>query len=100
MRRDWFPWLALGIGLTDALLVLRAIGDPSSEPALPLLTLLFMSEFGVIVCVIGAVAGVRQFLGGHARWGALLAALGCLTTGIALGWLGIGLWQGIAGAVP
>jgi len=90
-----FPWLALGLGLTLAvILVVSGAVDPASKPALPLLTLLIMAEFGFFVTAFGAGHAIR--MGITQGFGFALFALiaGCSLLSIGFLWLGISLWPG------
>jgi hypothetical protein len=80
-----YPWLALGLGLLLALVVLRfGILAPEGEQSLPLLTLLLMSEFGFVATAIAAAMSVRDI----SRQGARLPSIALLA------WMGIKLWPG------
>ena len=94
MRRFSFPWLALIIGLIDGMVMLRAgAADPMSAPALPLLTLLFMSEFGLVVTGVGAVMGFGAFRRRRDEPLLLAVSAACVLLAIGFFWLGLGLWQ-------
>ena len=90
-----FPWLALGLGLTIAvIMVVSGAVDPASKPVLPLLTLLVMTEFGFFVTAIGAVQALRA---GFAQgFGFVLFAViaGCALLAVGFLWLGLTLWPG------
>jgi hypothetical protein len=93
MNKSGFARIALTIGLVIALALLAAgATNPASEPALPLLTLLILCEFGFIVTVIGAFLAVRSLLarGITARSGS--EALGCIVLAAAFLMLGLALW--------
>jgi len=95
MMKLSFPWLALGLGLIIALiLLLSGAVDPESKPALPLLTLLIMTEFGFFVTAIGAVGGVRTGLARNFGVAVLTVILGCGFLAIGFLWLGLSLWPG------
>jgi len=90
-----FPWLALGLGLIIALiLVVSGAADPATKPALPLLTLLIMSEFAFFVTAIGAVQAIRAGLVQGFGYGLLMVAVGCVLLAGGFLWLGISLWPG------
>jgi hypothetical protein len=57
------PWLAFGIGLLLALILLRFSPLSATEEfSLPLLTALLMSELGFIMTAVGAGLSVRDVL--------------------------------------
>jgi hypothetical protein len=90
-----FPWLALGLGLIIALiLVVSGAVDSASKPALPLLTLLIMTEFGFFVTAIGAVQGIRTGLAQRFGVAMLAVIAGCGIMAIGFLWLGFSLWPG------
>jgi len=78
VKRQSFPLIALT--LAAPLLGLLWIGgaaDPEAGAMLPWLTLLIVSEFGLILSAVGAVLGVQH--GRQQGWSAhrALIALGC-----------------------
>ena len=90
-----FPWLALGLGLTIAVIMMvSGAVDPATKPALPLLTLLIMSEFAFFVTAIGAVQAVRAGLAQGFGPGSLMVTAGCVLLAGGFLWLGISLWPG------
>ena len=90
-----FPWLALGLGLTVAvILVVPGAIDPASKPALPLLTRLIMAEFGFFVTAFGAGHAIRTGLAQGFGFALLVLIAGCSVLSIWLMWLGISLWPG------
>lgn len=95
MNTDTFPWVAVGIGLVVGLLLIGTGAiDPGGEHALPLLTMLFMSEFGFIVTLVGAGIATKIWLGQRSKLPMLLAGLlgAALAAGFAL--IGLRLWLG------
>lgn len=95
MKNNTFPWVAVGLGLVIGFMLLVAGAmDPAGEHALPLLTMLFMCEFGFIVTGVGAVMGIKVWLGQRGNLPMLLA--GTLSAGLAAGFalIGLPLWQG------
>mgnify|MGYP001821113288 FL=1 len=93
--KDRFPWLALGMGLLIAVLLLLAGAlDTGQAPRLPLLTMLILSEFGVIVTAIGVYAGSRRLVQRGVDRPTLLAVIGCLMLSTGLATLGFRLWPG------
>jgi len=90
-----FPWLALGLGLTlAAILIVPGVVDPASQPALPLLTRLIMAEFGFFVTAIGAVQAIRKGLTQGFGFVLITVISGCSLLSIGFMWLGISLWPG------
>jgi len=90
-----FPWLALGLGLTIAVILLMSGAvDPAVEPRLPLLTLLIINEFAFFVTVFGAVQGIRTGFAHGVGPGLLLVTAGCGLLAAGFLWLGIILWPG------
>ncbi|GMQ87410.1 MAG: hypothetical protein BMS9Abin08_0613 [Gammaproteobacteria bacterium] len=90
-----YPWLALGLGLIIAvILVVSGAVDPASKPALPLLTLLIMAEFGFFVTAIGAFQAIRAGLAQGFGFALLTVIVGCSLLAVGLLWLGLSLWPG------
>lgn len=90
-----FPWLALGLGLLIALVLITtgAVG-PEADRRLPLLTLLIVTEFGFFLTAIGAGLALRSLKRHSFSVSVIISALGCgmLTAGFL--WLGLELWPG------
>lgn len=89
-----FPLLASVLGMLLALALARA-GVSSSEPLLPLLTLLFMCEFGFVVTAAGTWIGIRAWLVDRGRLGILLPAISCLLLALGFLYVGLSLWGGV-----
>ncbi len=90
-----FPWLALGLGLTLAvILMMSAAASPASQPALPLLTQLVMAEFGFFVTAIGAGQAIQMGLAQGYSFALLTVIAGCSLLSVGFLWLGISLWPG------
>jgi hypothetical protein len=94
MQRS-YPWLALGLGLLLALLLMR-FGPTPDGGGLPLLTALLISEFGFLLTLIAAGISLRDLLRDGVQAvcllllaGNVLLALNFLRTGLAL-WPGAG----------
>jgi len=95
MQNLSYPWLALGLGLLVALGLLQSGALPADgNYALPMLTMLIITEFGFFVTAIGAGVGVNKLLAGDVRSPLLLVTLadGLLAAGFL--YLGIRLWPG------
>ena len=98
MKKNAFPLLASGIGLVLALLLARSTSGIDSEPLLPPLTLLFISEFGFLLTAAGAWIGGRAWLAQRSQLRMLPAAVGCLALALAFLYFGLGLWSEVAPA--
>lgn len=61
MKSYNFPYIALGLGLFLMLVVMKG-SEPGNEgnTNLPLLTLLFVSEFAFFVTAIGGYIGIKK----------------------------------------
>lgn len=88
-----FAWLALGVGLLIALVLLQtgAMG-PETGRSLPLLTQLILSEFGFFLAAIGAGTGIRRLMSGGFHLGLFIAVAGCGLLAPGFLWLGLRLW--------
>ncbi len=93
-----FPWLAAGIGLLLAMVLIQTgvLGE-AEERSLPLLTMLFISEFGFLVTAAGSFLAGRALQGQARSWSNLFLTLACGALAIAFFILGIRLWQGSVG---
>lgn len=80
-----FPWIALLIA-TGLALVQVAV------PALPLLTLLVINEFGAILCLIGIAVGVKSLGSGQTGVPAWLALVLCGIFAAGFAYRGLQLW--------
>lgn len=87
MKRHQFPALALTLSV-PLLGVLWVAGRPATDgsdaaPMVPLLALLAISEFGMILNIVGAVLGVQH--GRHQGWTGrhALVTLGCSLAALA-----------------
>ncbi len=92
MNKAAFPIIALFIGIFIQLVLMTAV-SASGEPVMPLLTLLLMTEFGVILTAIGTFMGGRLLLKNGFNIRLALATLGCVALAIILGLEGIDLWD-------
>lgn len=94
MNKTVFPWIASAIGLVFlAALSFAGATSASGEYALPLLTLLFMSELGVLVTAAGAFVGLQLWSRQRHRLAFLFPALACAALAIALLVIGLALWS-------
>ncbi len=90
-----FPWLALGLGLVIAMvLVFAGAAGPEEGHSLPLLTLLIVAEFGFFLNAIGAGLAIRQLMQQGLNPGVILSASGCVVLAAGFAWLGLQLWPG------
>jgi hypothetical protein len=95
ITKEAYPRLALTLGLVIALVLLATGGaDLSSAPAIPLLTVLILCEFGFILTAIGAFTAVRRLIAGGFAARALSEALGCIVLAVAFAALGLARWPG------
>ena len=93
-----FAWVALGVGLLVALVLVQTGAlEPETERSLPLLTQLIVTEFGFFLTAIGAGTAVRGMLRGGFQPALLIAVAGCVLLAAGFLWLGLKLWPG-AGA--
>lgn len=91
MNKAAFPIIALFIGTFIQLVLMTAV-SAAGEPAMPLLTLLLMTEFGVIVSLIGFISGIRQLLAKGYDLKLVLPVLACAGLVIMLSIEGFELW--------
>ena len=90
-----FPWLALGLGLVIAMVLISAgATGPEAGRSLPLLTLLMIAEFGFFLNAIGAGLAIRQLMQQGLNPGVILSAVGCAVLAAGFAWLGLQLWPG------
>ena len=93
MKINQFPWLALGLGLLFALIILQTDGHiPESSGALPLLMRLLMSEFAFLLNAAGVVISVREMLRHGLSFSGITLATGCLLLAAFFFYLGVMLW--------
>jgi len=93
MKTIYFPYIALALGLPLLLLVMVG-GEAGLDgaTALPLLTLLVVSEFSFFVLAAGAYIGLKQTLAGGFKVVYAMASLLCALLSIRFMLLGIELW--------
>ncbi|MCU7853790.1 MAG: hypothetical protein KZQ80_16430 [Candidatus Thiodiazotropha sp. (ex Monitilora ramsayi)] len=90
-----FPWFATGIGIVLAIVLMRSGAlSAGKELSLPLLTLLFISEFGFIVTAVGGVVAGKTLLQSGRSWNNLLLTVTCIFLSVAFFTIGILLWTG------
>ena len=93
MKNTIYPYIALGLGIT-LLIVLSAATALAADgkPALPLLTLLLISEFGFVVTGIAAVVGIRAINTSPRRVMMALTSLACTAMSVRFVLLGLEFW--------
>ncbi len=92
MNKAAFPIIAFFIGIFIQV-VLKITISENGETAMPLLTLLLMTEFGMIVCIVGVIMGGKQLLNTGFDIKLALAVPGCAALAIMLGIEGLDLWN-------
>ncbi len=93
MTKDKFPYVAGIIGFVLALIVFKGSAlQEDGRTAIPLLTLLVVSEFGAILTAIGAYFGIREFF--STRKFSLITAVSCFCVFLSIQFLvrGLQLW--------
>lgn len=93
MNRDNFPWVAIVIGFATVAGLFASGALSGGESRIPLLMLLFMSEFGGLVAAAGAYMAATQWLAHRERMPMLLAALTAAILAAALLLSGVMIWQ-------
>lgn len=97
MKRS-FPWVALGIGLFLALVLLRFSPlNVGGQFTLPLLTALLMSELGFLLTAAGVFVSGRELLQQGWRGRSLMLLLGNLLLAVNFLRLGLALWPETSG---
>ncbi len=93
MKKTVYPYIALGLGVCLLVTLLASsMVAPDGKPALPLLTLLIMSEFGFIVTAIGAVVGIIAVKASQRKLMLVLTSLACGAMAVRFMMLGIEFW--------
>lgn len=90
MNRKVFPFIALGIGLFMAAVLLLG-GALSGQLLMPLLAALLMSEFGFILNLVGVFLAY-QSLNEVRSVPVMITMVGCALVAVFFLWLGITLW--------
>jgi hypothetical protein len=91
-----FPWLALGLGLLLALVLVRF--EPTADGSgLPLLTALLISEFGFLLTAIAAGISVRGLLQQGAQAVCVLLLAGNALLAVNFLRIGLALWPDAGG---
>jgi len=95
MKKTSFSWFALGLGSFVAMVLLgfEAAGAGTGQ-GLPLLTSLFLAEFGFVVSAAGAVLGFGAWRAAGAGGILLLSPIACATLSLGFAWVGVSIWIG------
>jgi hypothetical protein len=94
MNKKLFPWIAIGLGLVlVSALFFSGAATGTKEYALPLLTMLFMSELGALVTGAGAFIGIQLWLQKRNNVSLLLAGIVSAVLAMSLLLLGLNLWN-------
>ncbi|MCG8041156.1 MAG: hypothetical protein AB2688_18705 [Candidatus Thiodiazotropha taylori] len=95
-----FPWISAGLGLTLAMVLISSgVFREPAERGLPLLTTLFITEFGFLVTAAGAYFSGKSSLEPDRHWSQILLTAVCGALAVAFFILGLTLWQETAGQV-
>lgn len=93
MNKLHFPYIALGLGLFLFVVTMMGnVADENGSRAIPLLTMLVISEFAFIVTGIGAFIGVRQIQSTGLKPVFTIVTILCILLAIRFMLLGIELW--------
>jgi hypothetical protein len=96
MMQRSFPWLALGLGLLFALVLMR-FGPTADGGGLPLLTALLISEFGFLITAVAAGISVRDLLREGAQAVCLLLLAGNVLLAVNFLRMGLLFWPDTGG---
>jgi hypothetical protein len=93
MKKFQLPYIASGLGLFLILAVVAGSKTGSNgTTALPLLTLLIMSEFGFFLTGIAAFMGIRHIQATGMKSAYVFITGLCVILSVTFLWLGIQLW--------
>lgn len=93
MSKHNYPYIAFGLGLFLMLIVMKGSEmRAGGVTAIPLFTLLAISEFAFFVTAIGAYVGIKQILTAGITPFYTIVAIGCIPLSIGFVLLGIELW--------
>lgn len=93
MKSFNFPYIALGLGLVFMLLVMKGSElDSNGITAIPLLTLLIVSEFSFFVNVIAAYIGIRHMRSVRVKPVYMVIILFCIVLAVRFIFFGLALW--------
>jgi hypothetical protein len=98
-KRFPFTWAAAGLGLILALVLALGGGTDAPEArGLPVLSRLFITEFGFLVTAAGAFWGFKHRRSQGAVTATAIAAFACIALAIAFLLMGIVLWTDTMGS--
>ncbi|MEJ2321706.1 MAG: hypothetical protein P8Z31_04970 [Gammaproteobacteria bacterium] len=95
MKNQQFPWLALGLGLLFALILLQTGGylpDSDGKQVLPLLLRLLMSEFAFLLNLAGLFVSMRNMFTHGPSFSGIAVATGSLMLAGFFFYVGLLLW--------
>ena len=93
MKVAVFPYLAVALGILLMMVVIQgSIAGVEGETAIPLLTLLVISEFAFFVTAIGVYIGIKHFRSVTRRPVYIGATIICAVLATGFLWLGFKLW--------
>lgn len=93
MKKHSYPYIALPLGLTLLLIVLVGERVNSGEaPAIPLLTLLIINEFGFFATAIDSYIGIRHILDTGMKPVYTIITACCLLLSLYFLFMGVALW--------
>ena len=93
MKKTHFPFIALGLGLVLLLAVITGSRQSAQgDTAMPLLTLLLMSEFAFFVTAIGAYMGFKKLKADGFNVSYAIATGLCVLLAIRFIFYGFELW--------
>jgi hypothetical protein len=94
MSNQKLPFLAAGLGFLLALVLIQSgSGLSGFTDGLPLLTLLFLCEIGLIVTLVGGVMSGIIWFKNRRNFAMLINAMVCLILGIYFIMTGIFIWS-------
>lgn len=95
MTKANFPFIALALGLFLMSVLFKAgATDPETEAALPLLTVLVISEFGFIVMAVAVFLGVQTLVKNGIEIVTGVVTLICGMLGVEFLLIGLNHWPG------
>lgn len=95
MKKTNFPFIAFGLGLfLMGVLIKTGATDPVAELALPLLTVLIISEFGFIIMAVAVFFGGQTLVKNGFEIVLAIVTLLCAMMGVEFMLIGIAHWPG------
>jgi uncharacterized membrane protein len=93
MKIAVFPYLAVALGILLMLIVIQgSSGGAEGSAAIPLLTLLVISEFAFFVTGIGVYIGIKHFRNVSRKPVYIGATIICALLAAGFLWMGFELW--------